>query len=378
VLIEIAARLQGAVRGTDTVGRIGADHFVALCEPLAGTAAVVAAAERLLQVCREPVVIDGRTIHLTASVGVAVGGHPEDDPESLLRDADSALAVAKRRGRDRHELFEEGVRDLLLWRLDTEQGLHQALANGEFELHYQPIWDLDSGRIVAAEALLRWNHPERGLIPPPEFFSVAEDSGMIVPIGDWVLKEACAQRAEWSDVPGGEDFRTVWVNVSAVQLTRADFPAKVSAALDAHGLRPQQVGLEITETVLMEADDISMAGLEELHRLGCPIAIDDFGTGYASLTYLRRLRSDLVKIDQSFVARMTSSPEDRSIVAAVIDLSHALALRVSAEGVETLEQLEALHELGCDTACGYLLARPGSPEVLRGLLVEQVLLPTTG
>ncbi|MFZ4515702.1 MAG: sensor domain-containing protein [Acidimicrobiia bacterium] len=361
LLCAVGERLVTLVQPSTTVARLGGDEF-ALCFGTSTTELeVLEIAESILVAIREPFIIDDTTIFVTASVGIAFGdpnNTAENTPEALLRDVDTAMYVAKNLGGDRFEVFAPDTRHSVLTRLDTEHALRRALSDDQFRLYYQPVIDLASGHIVAAEALIRWEHPERGLVPPVEFIPIAEDSGLILRIGEWVLYEAARQRAAWRTLDPNGRFGAIWVNVSAKQLTRPGFVDLVSDAMRSAKLAPGDLGLEITETVLMSDQHAEGSNLEDLAAANFPLAIDDFGTGYSSLTYLRRFRVDVVKLDRTFVDGLGTNPDDTAIVSAVVGLGHSLGIRVSAEGIETTEQLVALRALGCDTACGYLLARP--------------------
>ena len=364
VLTAVAARLGAAVRDSDTVGRFGGDEFIVVCEDAADGAEVLVLAQRLAESLNAPFAIDGGEVFLSVSIGVALSASSES-PEELLRDADAAMYRAKERGRARVEVFDETMRIESAVRLETQSALHRALERAEFLVLYQPVVDLRTGTMAGAEALVRWSHPEHGLLDPTRFIPVAEESGLIVPIGRWVLEEAVRQHARWGkDRP---DF-VLGVNLSARQLRQPDLVDVVRDTVTRHGLDPRRLSLELTESVLMEDVEPHRLALAALRAFGVEVAIDDFGTGYSSLTYLRRYPVDVVKIDQSFVAGLGRDQSASAIVESVVDLAHALGMRVVAEGVETDEQLERLRRLGCDLAQGFLFAPPLPAEALDDLL----------
>jgi diguanylate cyclase (GGDEF)-like protein len=365
LLVALGHRLRTALRPGDTVARFGGDEFVVLCEDLSGRDArrqAVDVADRLLEVIRQPFPIEGNDQFLSTSIGIAIATNGDERPEELLRDADAAMYRAKERGKGRWEVFDDAMRTSALERLEIENALHRAVERREFRVVYQPLVALDDRRCVGAEALVRWQHPTRGLLAPGEFVDLAEESGLIVPVGAWVLEEACRQAAEWQAADGVSDF-VVSVNLSARQLSHAGTPAYVAAALAASGIDPSKLSLEITESVLMDDAESTMGAITALRDLGVGFSIDDFGTGYSSLGYLKRFPVDSVKIDRSFVSGLGSNPEDSAIVAAVVSLGHALGLTVVAEGVETERQLEELVALGCDTAQGFYFAEPEAADV---------------
>ncbi|MBV8559245.1 MAG: EAL domain-containing protein, partial [Acidimicrobiia bacterium] len=303
----------------------------------------------------EPFVVAGREVFVSVSVGIAVTHDPDQRPHALLRDADAAMYLAKDRGRARFEVFDEAMRDQSTERLLLENALRRAPQRGELRALYQPIVRLADGAMVACEALVRWVHPERGLLEAAQFVPLAEETGIIVPIGGWVLEEACRQAASW---PGDGTAPAVSVNLSARQLSRADLVDGVAQALTASGLDPDRLWLEITESVLMEDADTAVDALGRLRALGVHLCVDDFGTGYSSLAYLRRFPVDALKVDRSFVAGLGKDPEDSAIVEAVVSMAHSLRLSVVAEGVETDDQLARLRDLGCELAQGFYFAAP--------------------
>jgi diguanylate cyclase (GGDEF)-like protein/PAS domain S-box-containing protein len=357
LLVEAAGRLRAAVRASDTIARFGGDEFVVLCHPPTDP---VGLAERLLSSFEEPFRLCGESYYLSASLGVATPQGAFVNPIELLRDADTAMYRAKDAGRGRIRIFDEAARISALARAHTEHELRGAIDRRELRLVYQPIIDLLTGEVVATEALLRWEHPEPGLIGPGDFIDTAEESGLIVPIGEWVLREAYTQAALW--VAEGADVR-MSVNVSARQLADAgllDVVREILSSGSSPLCRPKLI-LEVTESALIRDPAIASNDLDELKALGIELAMDDFGTGYSSLANLRRYPFDSIKIDRRFVSGITSSSEDLTIVRAVIDLAHGLGRTVIAEGVETAEQLDALQLLGCDLAQGYFLGRPSPP-----------------
>lgn len=362
-LLRMASeRLRAIVREGDTVARLEADAFAVLAADLARADDVVTVARKIQQGFRSAFILDGRELHATVSVGASVYPRDGDEFEILLRNANSAMHRVKAEGRDGFQFYAAGMTHQADTRLELESELRLALARGDLEVHYQPQVTLADRRVVAVEALMRWPHRERGWISPDQFVPIAEDSGLIQPLGEFALAQGCQQIKEWDDA-GLAPLR-VAVNVSAHQFRSADFVQIIDRTLRAAGLKPDRVELELTEGVLIENRDQATATLQQLKGLGLQIAIDDFGTGYSSLSYLSRLPIDSLKIDRAFVHRVTEHGRDAAIAQAIISLAHALGLRVVAEGVETAEQLEFLLLHGCDEAQGYLFCRPlGAPSI---------------
>jgi diguanylate cyclase (GGDEF)-like protein/PAS domain S-box-containing protein len=370
----IAKRLVGCVRASDTVSRQGGDEFVVLLSEMdhAEDAAITAA--RMLAAVAEPHPVDGRDLHITASVGVSV--YPEDgaDAETLIKNADMAMYQAKGHGRDSFRFFTQAMQVRAVERQSIEEALRRALERNELTLHYQPKVSLTTGTIVGAEALIRWTHPTKGPIPPAQFIPVAEDCGLIVPIGAWVLREACRQSRAWIDA--GLPTSTIAVNVSAIQFGQERFLSEFFEILEDTGLDPTLLEAELTESVLMRQTGAMTTILQTLRERGVKIAIDDFGTGYSSLSRLRRFPVDALKIDQSFVRHISTAGEDMAIVTAIISMAHALQLRVIAEGVETADQLVFLRAQQCDEAQGFYFSEPVEAIQYARLLatgVEQVV-----
>ncbi|HEV7774041.1 MAG TPA: EAL domain-containing protein [Conexibacter sp.] len=352
LLVALPPRLREGLRAGDTVARFGGDEFVILCEDLDSEGEAIRIAERIAEAFGLPFELDGRPHHLSVSVGVVFVKGGEASAIEVLRDADAAMYRAKSGGKGRFELFDAQMRASLVARLQTEADLRRALDDGELRLHYQPVADLSDGAFVGAEALVRWQHPERGLLAPADFIPIAEDSGLIAPLGAWVLEEACRQALAWE----GERF--VSINLSPRQLSHSDVPALLKRALEETGVDPALLELEITENVLMEQSAAALATLRQLKAMGVRLMLDDFGTGWSSLAYLKRFPLDGLKIDREFVDGLGSEPEDTAIVAAVLSMAAALELDVIAEGVETEEQLAWLRSRGCGLAQGFLLGRP--------------------
>jgi diguanylate cyclase (GGDEF)-like protein/PAS domain S-box-containing protein len=369
ILLESADRIAHSLRVDDTVARLGGDEFTVLCEGIRDEEQALRVADKVSEELGHLYELDDGELYITASVGVALSDD-SSSPEQLLRDADAAMYRAKSRGRARTELFDEESRSHTVNRLALESALHGAVERDEFRLLYQPKVSLSSGRVVGFEALLRWQHPTRGLLAPEEFIDIAEDSGLIVPIGEWVLNEAATQTAKWSEGREGPPFLTC-VNLSARQFAQPDIVALVGRAIQSSGVDPTALCLEITESVLMEQTPATAATLHDLKAIGVKLAIDDFGTGYSSLGYLQRFRLDFLKVDRSFVEGLGRDPGQTAIVDAVVRLAEALGLGVVAEGVETAEQLRALQALGCDLVQGYLFAYPEPPEIAGPLLDER-------
>ncbi|MDP9224244.1 MAG: EAL domain-containing protein, partial [Actinomycetota bacterium] len=379
LLCEIGRRLQQSVRAGDTVTRLGGDEFAILIEQSTRPRdEAEEVARRVLQAFQLPVTAGTQMLAVSASLGMAVA-EAGSTSSSLLRDADVAMYRAKASGRGRAVFYEPGMRDALVERLHFETDLVHALDNGELRLVYQPVVTLDAGAVVGFEALLRWDHPELGLIAPDRFIPIAEETGLIVPIGRWVLEKACAQLAQWQqDIPGCTEL-SMAVNVSGRQIASPDLTAHVAEALTTNRVDPHSLVLEMTETVLVQDSDIAARRLEELHELGVRLAIDDFGTGYSSLSYLRRFPIDILKVDRSFVSMITDATATPAIVRGLLDLGRTLGLETVAEGVEGVLQRDALHQQGCDLAQGFLFSRPLTPADARNLLSNAPLdRPTLG
>jgi diguanylate cyclase (GGDEF)-like protein/PAS domain S-box-containing protein len=353
LLQEVALRLAQHVRANDTLARFGGDEFVVLCEGLVDSSEALLVAERMRALFDEPCTVAGRAHVVSASIGVAVSsdGAYYGRHEDLVRDADAAMYRAKSAGRDRCELFDEDMRTDVVHRLNTESALRRALERDELRLFFQPLVSLHDGGVRHCEALVRWEDPERGLVPPGEFIPVAEDSGLIIPIGEWVLEEACRQAAAW-------DSMCISVNLSAIQVGQPGIVQTVSGALERHALSPDRLILEITETALIEDPDGAALTLQALADLGVRIALDDFGTGYSSLSSLKRYPLALIKLDRSFIADLRPGTPDAVIVGSIVAMSRSLELATVAEGVETEEQVQALSDLGATYLQGYTLARP--------------------
>jgi diguanylate cyclase (GGDEF)-like protein len=356
LLKHVARRVSGAVRSIDTVARLGGDEFVLIFNELAGPDEALRAAHKVMLTLQDPVRIGDVDIHPSASIGLACYPTDGGSSEALFAHADAAMYAAKRRGRKSIQRFAPDMDTSTQDHVKLEADLHQALELGQFELHYQPKVDARSGRYRGAEALLRWRHPDRGLVSPGEFVPLAEDSGLIIPIGAWVIREACRQVRAWQR--DGLPAARVAVNVSAAQFQQRDLVDTVRRALDDSGIRASCLEIELTESAVMTNPEESVEILKVLSRMGVAVSVDDFGTGYSSMSYLRRFPLDKLKIDRSFIADLLTSPEAAALVRGIVSLAHSLGLKVIAEGVETLEQMELLTRLGCDQLQGFCFSRP--------------------
>ena len=376
LLVEVASRLGTGRRAVDTVARLGGDEFVVVLHDVADADAAVGIARSIVEGLRRPYEIHGRELVVTASIGLSMASGADDvDAEAVLHEADAAMYDAKSKGGDRVSMFDQQVWTRTVRRIETEQALRHAIDHDELFLEYQPVYDLTTSRMVGVEALIRWRHPERGLIAPSEFIPIAESTELIVPIGEWVLDAVCARVGAWQNLDPTGAFRSAWVNVSGRQLARAQFPSVVEASLRRHGLTSTALGLELTESTLIDEAEAPGTELRDIEALGVRVAIDDFGTGYSSLLYLLRFRVDILKIDRTFVGGLGKSDESTAIIEAVIGLAHTLGMGVSAEGVETPGQLEELRRLKCDSACGFLLSRPVPADEISRLLAAKAGIP---
>jgi diguanylate cyclase (GGDEF)-like protein len=356
LLQEIAARINGCLRGSDTAARLGGDEFVVVCEDLDQPDDIAIIAGRLDLALRAGHLLRGHTVSVSASVGVATGTLGST-PQSLLQDADTAMYRAKDRGKGRYEIADPQLQARALRQLTLEDELRRAIDTDQFELAYQPCIDLDTGAITAVEALLRWNHPQRGLVLPDEFLDVAEDRDLIAPLGAWVIRTACRQAAFWKHDFGGA-APDLWVNISSRQLGKHHLTHTIEAALAESRLPAQSLTVELTERQLLGTAHSVLADLNALPEIGVHLAIDDFGTGHNGLEYLREINVDTLKIDKSFIAGLGTDRTVTALTASVISLAHNLDLDAVAEGVETPEQRRQLRDLGCHLAQGYLLGRP--------------------
>ena len=380
LLVAIAGRLRDSLRASDIVSRIGedglarlgGDEFAVVCEDVTSSGDAAAVAARVMATMEPPFQVAGERIFVTSSVGIAVSG-PDAGAESLLRDAGAAMHAAKEGGRARHELFDQSMHGRARDRLTEENELRMAIERRELRLHYQPIVSVADGGLVGVEALVRWEHPLRGLLSPAEFLPLAERTGLIVPLGQWVFEEALTQAAAWNALPGGGLPLRISVNVSGHQLARPELVDEIKELLEETGVEPSRLAVEVTETALMAELKTPVDQLRRLQELGVRIMLDDFGTGFSSLTYLRQLPLDAIKLDRSFVSQLDHSAADRQIVGAVIQLSKAMGMSAIAEGVETEAQLICLRELGCHLAQGYYFARPMAAEQMTAHGIEQNL-----
>src|SRR6185503_4595059 len=350
LLKQVARRLKSALREGDSLARISGDEFTVIASGLRNPRHASVVAEAVLKSLRNPFEVEGQELYISASVGISL--YPQDalDAETLQRNADNAMYRAKSGGKNRFEYFLPEMRASMSQRLEVETHLRRALERGEFCVYYQPQFDLQSGRLVGQEALIRWNNPKLGAVGPDQFIPVAEDNGLIVPIGTWVLQEACRQTSAWRQA--GYPLKGVSVNVSAIQFSRPDFVNTVDEVLGATGLAPQFLELELTERLVIRDVRESASKMEKLRALGVKISVDDFGAGYSSLSYLQRLPIDILKLDRSFVEESKTSSGNASLVKGIVSLAHGLGMRVTAEGIETEEQLDLVHRSGCDKAQG--------------------------
>ena len=356
LLVAVGRRLVSLVRGSDVVARFGGDEF-AMAMPVADAADAAHVAQRVLSVLADPITIEGQEMVTSASIGITITADPRARPEDLLREADTAMYRAKEGGRGRLEVFGEAMREEVTKRLHDEAALRRALDTDQMRVYYQPVLDLTSEAVVGAEALVRWQHPERGLLNAGAFIGLAEETRLVVPLGNWVLGEACRQLRHWRDLPPAADL-SMHVNVSPLQFAQPDFVGIVAETLAQTGIPAQAVCLEITETTIMDDVHAALPILQGLRDLGVRLCIDDFGTGYSSLNYLRRLPIDGLKIDKSFVDGLEVETDARGIVLTVIELARRLRLTAIAEGVETDRQHRMLIELGCRFAQGFRFAHP--------------------
>lgn len=356
ILVAVAERLKNQLRGTDTVCRQGGDEYLLLLTNLAEPDAVVTFLGELLGSFREPFRINDTEMAISVSVGVTM--YPEDgaDYGTLLRKADMAMYRAKDAGRNSYRFFNEEMNDAVIEQVTLHAGLRRGLEAGQFALYYQPQVEVSTGRLIGAEALIRWNHPDLGLVSPARFIPVAEETGLIVEIGDWVLHEACREAARWIKLGLAEP--SVAVNLSAVQFKRGEIEKSVASAIEASGIEPSMLELELTESILISDTENILSTVKRLKTMGVRLSIDDFGTGYSSLSYLKRFEVDKLKIDQSFIRDLATDPEDAAIVRAIIQMAHSLGLRTVAEGVETQDVLDHLRLFHCDETQGYYHARP--------------------
>jgi diguanylate cyclase (GGDEF)-like protein/PAS domain S-box-containing protein len=373
LLRAVAARLESSLRAMDTVARLGGDEFVLVLSDQKSAQSVAGELQRIVESFSQPFAVDGRDVFITASVGVALYPQDAKDPESLMKSAELAMYRAKESGRDAYQLYTAEMQTSVTERLALESKLRRALERGEFSLHYQPQVDLRSNRIFGSEALLRWNQADLGMVDPAKFIPIAEETGLIVPIGEWVVRTACLQNKAWQNA--GLPTITMAVNISARQFREKNLLQAVAKILAETGLDPTQLELEVTESVIMHDAQHVIAALQAFRDMGVRLSVDDFGTGYSSLSYLKRFPVDRLKIDQSFVRDITTDADDAAIAQAVITLGHTMNLRVIAEGVETPEQLAFLRRNQCDEMQGYLFGKPMPADEFGKLLETGRTLP---
>lgn len=358
LLISAAARLQDCLRNTDTAARLGGDEFAILVESVHRSSEAVVIAERILEVFRQPFNIEGKEVYVGTSIGLAASTDMTITSEALLRNADLAMYMAKNKGKGNYVVFEPKMHEALLERIELEDDLRRGIENNEFTIHYQPILDLSNKGLIGMEALVRWEHPKYGLVPPMKFIPLAEETNLIVPLGDWILTEACRQMQVWRlDYPLAEEL-SVTVNISIRQFQQAELVEMVGRAIEESGLPARCLILEITESFMMQDTEATIAKLTELKNLGVRLAIDDFGTGYSSLSYLQRFPVDILKIDKSFVDKLGHGDDGNVVAKAIIMMGQSLKLKTIAEGIEHADQIAALQDLGCLAGQGFHFAKP--------------------
>ncbi len=370
LLAAFAQRLEGCLRPVDTLARLGGDEFAILLDGIKHPSAAIRVAEHIQGELSAPFTLDQNTAFATASIGIALSTQGYESAEDVLRDADTAMYRAKDGGKARYEVFDQTMHTRAISLLHLENDLRRAVDEGQFLIHYQPIMALGTGTLTGFEALVRWQHPERGLISPVEFIPVAEETGLIVAIGRWVLEEACCQTREWQKVSPVNRNLTISVNLSGKQVMQPDLIEQVGEALHKADLDPHCLKLEITESVIMENAEAANRMLRQLRALGVQLSIDDFGTGYSSLSYLHRFPVNYLKVDRSFVSRMGEGDNDTEIVRTICTLAHNLGMEVIAEGIEREEQNEQLKVLGCEYGQGYLYSRPVDADTARAMLSD--------
>ena len=370
MLISIARRLEACVRGGDIVARLGGDEFAILLERIIDVRDAAMVAERVQESLQVPLSIGGYEHATSASIGVALSTGASEQPEYVLRSADIAMYRAKNTGRGRYEMFDRAMHAEALTRLQIETDLRHAFERDEFFLHYQPIVSIAEGRIVGAEALIRWRHFERGIVSPATFVPVAEDTGLVVPLGRWVLKEACRQAREWQSYGTAGHFG-ISVNLSVREFAQPDLVRAVAAILEETGLSPSSLKIEITESAIIGQKHPAIETVEQLRALGVGIHLDDFGTGYSALSYLHRLPLDAVKVDRAFTSSIDLEERPLHVVKAIVSLAHAIGLEVVAEGVTNQRQLDLLRDMGCDLAQGFYFSRPCNTEEMVALMTSE-------
>ncbi|MGI8812132.1 MAG: EAL domain-containing protein [Pyrinomonadaceae bacterium] len=371
LLIGVADRLQECLRNTDTAARLGGDEFAVLVDTVHRADEAEMIAERINTVFKQPFLIDGKEVRVSSSIGIASSSKAASNSEALLRNADLAMYMAKNQGKRQAVVFQPEMHEALMERIEMEEELRRGIENREFTLHYQPILALESKEIIGMEALVRWCHPRYGLFPPLKFIPLAEETNLIVPLGEWVLIEACRQMQQWRNEYPGECDTSITVNISIRQFQQDELVKIVQKALDESGLPPEYLILEITESFMLQDTEATILKLHELKRLGIRLAIDDFGTGYSSLSYLQRFPIDILKIDKSFVDKVGLGTEGSAVARAIIMMGDSLNLKTIAEGIESPEQMLALRELGCDAGQGFHFAKPLSSEDMKEFLTQR-------
>jgi diguanylate cyclase (GGDEF)-like protein/PAS domain S-box-containing protein len=377
LLVGLARRLEACLRPGDTVARLGGDEFILLVEDLNAETEAIVVAERIQAQLQTQFDLNGREVFATVSIGIASSWTSYQNPEDIVRDADTAMYRAKTRGKSRYEIFDGAMHAHATSVLQLETDMRHALERQEFYVHYQPIVALEDFKLRGFEALVRWQHPERGFISPGEFIPIAEETGLIIPLGEWVLREACAQMERWQKIFPADPPLVVSVNLSGKQFIQQDLIKNVASIIEETGIDPKGLKLEITESMVMDNVEQATEMLRQLRALGLKLSIDDFGTGYSSLSYLHRFPVDTLKIDRSFVTRMTDNNENLEIVRTIITLAQTLGMDVVAEGVETKEQLTMLHTLGCEHGQGYYFSKPVDPKGAEKIICETYVVGST-